>query len=223
MTMRQRPLQMKSILLLAACAAALTGCAGIETTVRARSAPDFGAGERTYAFADNPAAAAGGDDAAYTPAVARRLAQLGYVAAPAATARYRVALSHDTRPASVSVAYTRCAGGPPCGTAEPPRAPGFPWPGLKTYVHSLTLRFFDRADGREAYEVSVAKRDRERNGQGVVDDLVAAALARAPFESGRHTAQGDGASGNDPTAWKVRLRENGPDAPPSVTRIVPLP
>lgn len=221
--MMQRPLKMKSILLLAACAAALSGCIGIETAVRARTAPDFGAGERTYAFAGNQPDASEGDDGAYAPAVARRLTELGYVAAPAATARYRVALSHDTRPGSVSVAYTQCAGGPPCGTAQPLRAPGFPWPGLKTYVHSLTLRFFDRADGREIYEVSVVKRDRVRSAQGVVDDLVAAALARAPFESGTHPAQGDGASRNDSTAWKVRLRENGPDAPPSVIGIVALP
>ncbi len=215
--------RMKSILLLTACMAALTGCAGIEMAVRADATPDFGAAERTYAFAGTQSDAAEGDDAAYAPAVARRLAALGYVAAPAQTARYRVALSHDTRSPSISVAYTDCAGGTPCDTARPPPAPGFPWLGAKTYVHSLTLRFFDRVDGREVYTVSVAKRDRERSAQRAADDLVAAALARAPFESGTQSERGDGDRRNGRTDWKVTLRENGPNGPPSVTGIAPVP
>jgi len=210
---------MKSILLLAACAAALTGCAGVEMAVRARATPDFAATERTYAFAGNQSDAAEGEDADYASAVARRLSELGYVAAPAQTARYRVALSHDTHPASVSVVYASCAGGAPCGTVPPPRAPGFPWPGAKTYVHSLTLRFFDRADGREVYAVSVVKRDRERKAPRTIADLVAAALARAPFASGPQSERGDGDSRNGRTDWKVTLRENGPRAPPSVIDI----
>jgi hypothetical protein len=213
---------MRSILLLAACCAALSACAGTETAVRVNAAPGFGAGERTYALATDRDGAVSVDDDRYASAVARRLAGLGYVAAPMQTARYRIALSHDSHPAGVAIADARCVEGKTCGAPAPLRAPGFPWPGIKTYAHSLTLRFFDRADGREVYEVSVTQRDRQPGSLQAVDFLVAGALARMPFARG---AQPDGSPGGDleRTEWKVTWGQTGSGAEPRVAGIALLP
>jgi hypothetical protein len=202
---------MKTILLLAACAAALTGCAGIQTAVRANAAHEFGTGARTYALASDAAGASGSENAPYVSAVERRLGELGFAPAPAATARYRVALSHETRPAFVGIAYPGC-GQVACEAAVLP--PGLEWPGAKYYLHSLTVRFFDCADGREAYKVSATKRDRDADGSSHIDELVASAFARLPFASaGERLDQRD---------WKVTLRRSESDAAPRVAAIVPL-
>jgi hypothetical protein len=213
---------MKSMLLLAACCAALSGCAGIETAVRAHAAPGFGTGEHTYAFAIDTRDPASRDDDRYASAVARRLAELGYVAAPVQAARYRVALSHDTHLAGVSIVDARCIDGTPCGAPAPLRAPGFPWPGA-TYAHSLTLRFFDRIDGHEVYRVSVTKRDREPGSLAAVDFLVAGAFARMPFASAAKNEGGGGDDLGERPEWKVTLRESGAEAEPYVTGITLLP
>ncbi len=216
---------MKTILLLAACAAALMGCAGNETAVRASAMRDFGTGQRTYAFASDAALATdveqgGTVDTAetngYGAAIARRLAGLGFSAAPVDAARYRIAISHDTRPASVGVDYPHCADGAPCGAAT--LAPGLQWPGRKAYIHSLTVRFFDRTDGREVYKVSVTKRDRAPDARGDIDDLATSALARLPFAQ----AETDTTDRVRKTDWKVTLSKSGADAAARVTRIAPL-
>lgn len=214
---------MRQILLLAACVAVLTGCAGTETAVRVRAAPGLSSGEHTYAFADSPPGVADPDKMRWEAAVARRLAQFGFSAAPARSAQYRVALSHDTRLASATLAYAPCAGASPCGPPPPLRAPGFPWPGMKTYAHSLTLRFFDRADGREIYAVSATKRDRESSASAAVDALVASALARVPFQRETPNEAGSDAEGGGPTEWKVTLREGERDTEPRVTGVAPMP
>lgn len=213
---------MKSIWLLAACVAALSGCGGIETAVRARAQPGFGTGAPTYAFAAPVGGLADGGALGYEAAVGKRLAQLGYRAAPEQTARYRIALSYDTRPADVAVVYGECAGGGACGT-PPPRASGFPWPGAKRYIHSLTLRFFDRAEGRELYEVSVAKSDREPGSRGAIEFLAAGALARVPFADAAKHEGGDGDRRAMQSDWKVTLRAGDTDTVPHVTEIAPLP
>lgn len=213
---------MRPILLLAACAAVLTGCAGTETAVRVRAAPGFNPGEHTYAFAESLQGVVDPDAARWEAAVAGRLAQVGFVAAPAPSAHYRVALSHDTHPASVAVLDAHCAETSPCGAPPPLRAPGFPWPGMKTYAHSLTLRFFDRDDGREVYAVSATKRDREPRAAVAIDALVASALARVPFQS-ETLREASGANENRATEWKVTLREGDRNAEPRVSGVSPMP
>lgn len=207
---------MKTILLLAACAAALSGCAGTQIAVRAHSEQGAGAGARTYAFAQESGAASGGGRDDFEAAVGHRLAELGFAPAPASAARYRIALSHETRPASVGIAYADCADGTPCGTPNAPQ--GFEWPGATRYVHSLTLRFFDSADGRETYSVSAAKRDRDSGVGRDIDDLVAGALARFPF------TDIDAGTGelNAKTDWQVTLSKPQGDRAPQVAGIAPL-
>jgi hypothetical protein len=76
------------------------------------------------------------------------------------------------------------------------------------------VRFFDCADGREAYKVSATKRDRDADGSSHIDELVASAFARLPFASaGERLDQRD---------WKVTLRRSESDAVPRVAAIVPL-
>lgn len=207
---------MRTILLLAACTAALTACAGNEAAVRASAARAFDEGARTYAFAADSATAPDAETEAYASAIERRLAELGFAATPAQTAHYRIALSHETRPASVGIDYARCAEAMPCGAPVLP--PGFEWPGRKAYVHSLTLRFFDPADGRETYKVSATKRDRAPNARGDVDGLVASALARLPF-AGTEAANG-GSEGK--TDWKVTLSQPDAGGAVRIERIAPL-
>jgi hypothetical protein len=207
---------MKTILLIAACAATLTGCAGNETAVRASAPRDFATGPRSYALASDAATAADAETKRYASAIARRLTELGFAAAPADVAHYRLALSHETRPASVGVRYPRCADGAACGAAVLP--PGLQWPGQKAYFHSLTLRFFDRTDGREAYKVSVTKRDRAPDARDDIDDLVTSALARVPFAQAG-TGTGDRDSKTD---WKVTLGKPEADGGVPVTRVAPL-
>jgi hypothetical protein len=207
---------MKTILLLAACAAALSGCAGTQIAVRAHSDRSASGGARTYAFANDLGPASGDGRADFASAVGHRLAELGFTSAPASAARYRIALSHETRPASVGIAYADCADGAPCGT--PNVAPGFEWPGATPYIHSLTLRFFDSTDGRETYRVSAAKRDRDPGVKRDIDDLVAGALARFPFGD-RDAGTGDLAAATD---WKVTLNKPQADSAPQVTGIAPL-
>lgn len=215
---------MRPILLLATCMAVLTGCAGTETAVRVRSVPGFGPGERTYALADPlPDATDRKDDERFASAIARRLAVLGYVAAPMDTARYRVALSYDTHPAAVTVVDARCAGDEPCGAPAPLRAPGFVWPGAKTYVHSLTLRFFDRADGREVYAVSASERDREPHADHAIGYLVVGALARVPFVE---RAPNDGKAtigAKRRYGWKVKFGKDETRGEPRVRDVAVLP
>ncbi|WP_206956501.1 DUF4136 domain-containing protein [Trinickia acidisoli] len=221
---------MKTILLFAACAAALMGCAQTETAVRVNCTRAFGTGMHTYAFAGDPASPSDAEDERYASAIAHRLAELGYTAAPAKAARYRIALSYATRPASVGVAYPSCAGGPPCGETALPA--GFVWPGAQTYIHSLTLRFFDRADGSEPYSISVTKRDREPDSTHDIDYLVTGALARLPFATATRSDDGDrGKLATSATSadcdghadWKVTFLKGGTDATPRVARMTSLP
>jgi hypothetical protein len=212
-------LRMKTILLLAACAAVLAGCAGTETVVRANSTHDFGTGVRTYALATGAATVTDEESSRYASAIERRLAGYGFSPEPATAARYRLMLSHETRLASVDVGYPRCADDLPCGAPVLPS--GFEWPGSRHYVHSLTLRFFDLADGREAYKVSATKRDRHADARRDIDELVASALARLPFAGADHRNDG-----RDVSDWKVTLRQagahNATATGPRVTEIAPL-
>ena len=183
---------------LAVIAVLLGGCAGTPSDVRTWAAPTFAVSAsdvRTYVLAasplgsdsDKPAA-----DAAVAGSVGRALAAYGFAAAPETVARYRLALSADSRPERVSVADGACAREGRCEAAPP--AP-LHWPGRKYYRHSLTLRFFDRASGQEVYKTSAALVDSQPALEPAVPGLVASALARLPFPAA------------DAARWRVTLRE----------------
>ncbi len=185
-------------LALAAIASLLGGCAGTRSDVRTWAAPTFtvsASDVRTYVLAASPF---GGDsempdaDAPVAASVERALAAYGFAAAPQAAARYRLVLSADSRPERVCVADGTCAREERCDEAAP--AP-LHWPGRRYYRHSLTLRFFERGSGQEAYKASAALVDSQPALGPAVPGLVASALARLPFPA------------TDSARWRVTLRE----------------
>lgn len=179
-------------------AAMLAGCVGIgtEVTVTKGAPADIGEGARTYVLANDPIDAARRDATRYRALVSTALARGGFSAADGAHARYRVSLAYDTRLQSISVAGgTTCGASGDCG-GNGPRAV-FSWPWQKTYLHSLTVRFFDRESGREVYKVSAERRDHRVDENEAFPYLVDSALAQLPYASeGR---------------WDVRLRPAGDD------------
>ncbi len=172
--------------------AILAGCAGIESDVRA-SLPDasaLDAGPRTYAFAHSAVAPAGEDVTRYELAIADALAKHDFDAVPDARARLRVSVAYDTHAEPVSVLDETCKAQDECRAWQPSLL--LRWLGRERFVHSLTLRFFDRATGREIYKVSASSRDREAESRASVAYLVQSAFAHMPY---------DGSS-----RWHVRLR-----------------
>lgn len=188
-------------------AAMLAGCAGIESDVRV-SLPDahaFDAGPRTYVFANPPVPAVNADAVRYESAVADVLAKDGFDAVPDERARLRVSLAYDTHAEPVSILGEACAGNGECAPSG--QRSSFRGLGRERFVHSLTLRFFDRASGREIYRVSASSRDREAESAHAIPYLVESAFARMPY--------GDGAG------WRVRFRRGEPGNKPSIISITP--
>ena len=172
--------------------ALLAGCAGIESEVRA-SLPDASALDGqpcTYAFAQSAVAPAGVDAALYESAIADALAKHDFDAVPDARARLRISFAYDTHPEPVSVVDGDCTAPGACAAKGP--AFSFRWPGRERFVHSLTVRFFDRSTGREVYKVSASSRDREAESRSAVAKLVESAFAQMPYR--------------DSARWYVRLR-----------------
>lgn len=189
-------------------AAMLTGCAGIESDVRA-SLPDpsaLDAGPRTYVFAGSPVTAANAETERYESALADALAKHGFHAAPDARARLRVSLAYDTHGQRVSIVDEACAAQHDC---EPPRPlPPFSWWGRERFVHSLTVRFFDRATGRELYKVSASSLDRDAESLSAIQYLVESVFAHVPYSGG--------------SRWHVRLRRGESGNMPSIVSITPV-
>ena len=187
--------------------AMLAGCAGIESDVRA-SLPDasaFDAGPRTYAFAHSPVAPAGEDAARYESAIADALAKHDFDAVPDARARLRVSVAYDTHAEPVSVLDEACKAQDECQASQPSLS--FRWLGRKRFVHSLTLRFFDRATGLEIYKVSASSRDGEAQSPATAACLVQSAFAQMPY----------GGS----SRWHVRLRRAQDGNALSVVSVTP--
>lgn len=189
-------------------AAMLVGCAGIESDVKVSLAEPsaLDAQPRTYVFARSPLETPGADTARYESAVADALAKHGFDAAPDVRARLRVSVAYDTHAQPVSIVDEGCAQQNDCVPQRPTLS--FRWLGRESYVHSLTLRFFDRATGREVYKVSVSSRDREAKSLSAVPELVESAFARMPYRGG--------------SRWHVRLRRGAKENVPSIVSIAPV-
>ncbi|MDI7066128.1 hypothetical protein QMO17_33330, partial [Klebsiella pneumoniae] len=89
-------------------------------------------------------------------------------------AHYLLSIAYATRPAAVGVGTKDCA---PGMCERSPEAP-FSLFGGRAYQHTLTLRFFERASGREVYKVSAASSDRDADPLHAMPLLVKSALAR---------------------------------------------
>lgn len=197
-------------------AAALTGCA-VKSDVRASlwSAADLTAQPRTYVLSHAPYPAADGVRAQYESVVAESLNRHGFVVAGADEARYRLSVSYETHEQSIAAGGSVCSAGGDCGDAgkrsndDGEDHEGGPtllsWPWQHTFVHSLTLRFFDRASGRELYKVSATNRDHEASPLVSLHYLVESALARLPYPTdGLWRVKLGGEAGTPPTISKIR-------------------
>jgi hypothetical protein len=198
----------KAILFCAALAAAsLTGCTGLSADVHTAATSNAAAalqGERTYAITRMPSQEAGADHPRFESLLADELAKQGFVETADRSARYLLSIAYDTRPATIGVSEKGCAP----GACE--RAPDAPFSlfGGPVYRHALTLRFFERASGREVYKVSASSSDRDADPLHAMPALVKSALARFPFDA--------------PHDWRVKLRADETSGVPTVMSVKPL-
>lgn len=194
-------------------AAALGGCAvrsDVAASLSSSASADFGAGSRTYAFSRAAYPAVDEATREYESAIAESLRRHGFLAASEAEARYRVSLSYETHEQSIAVGSGGCSTGSDCGgpTMEGGEGPILvTWPWQRAFVHSLTLRFFDRTNGSERYKVSATYRDHEPSAREALPYLVESALARLPYPAdGRWRVKlpGSGVTARSPTISKIR-------------------
>jgi hypothetical protein len=170
---------------------------------------------RTFSLA--PASSQGGDPGRgrYEAQVRDALTGYGFVeAAPDAAPHphYRVSIAHDTHLATVNLAEADCGNTDPNlvdnGTAGCTPVEAKPVVGRGTYVHSLTLRFFDWADGSETYKVTAAARDDDKDAANAAPYLVKSAFAKLPYA--------------EHPDWRVKLREAKTPGAPELISVTPL-
>ncbi|TKC86701.1 DUF4136 domain-containing protein [Trinickia terrae] len=202
---------MKRLLICAALGAAvLPGCADVGTEVRASNLPAAFGGERSYELVRAPSQSDSPLQRQYEALVRDELALHGF--ASDGGARYLVSLAFDTRSAAVRVASGDCAhaaGGADaaCGGPET-AAPAWMWPGEHPFVHTLTLRFFERSSGREVYRVFAASRGHDADPARASAYLVKSVFAQFPFA--------------DHEAWRVKLHPAEQGAAPGIVSVKPL-
>jgi hypothetical protein len=175
---------------------ALAGCVGIRTDVLTSQTQKGLQLDYSYTIARSPVQAMSPDAARYEALVRNELARYGLVAAQEERAGYVLSIAYDTRPENIAVDPDACKI-QSCSTANGSRffAPHYRW------HHSLTLRFFDPANGDEVYKVCATSSDTSANPRDAAPYLVTSAFAQLPFAQYRH--------------WSVKLRQSvaGDDAP----------
>jgi hypothetical protein len=195
----------------------------VQTDVRVWGAPGLLEGGRTYDLARTSSQATDPIHERYEIRARDELAGYGFVeASPDALPhpRYRVSIAYDTHPVSVSIEERDCGSAETSaetsvtdnGTDVAGCAPleARPAVGHGRYVHSLTLRFFDWATGKEIYKVTSTERNGDEDAAGTTPYLVKSALAKLPY-----------AGHSD---WRVKLREAaaGAGGAPEVVSVGPI-
>lgn len=195
----------KAILICAALAAAsLTGCAGLSADVHTANPAASLTGERSYTITRTESQDASADHPSFEALLRDELAKQGFVDTRDQAAHYLLSIAYETRPAAIGVATKDCAPDQ-CGRET---APPFSLFGGRVYLHTLTLRFFERASGREVYKVSATSSDRDADSLHAMPALVKSALAKFPFDA--------------PPDWRVKLRADAASGVPDVTSVKPL-
>jgi hypothetical protein len=185
-------------------AAILAGCTGMHADVHTATPAAALAGERTYTFARLPTQDAGADHAQFESALRDELAKQGFADAAERPAHYVLSVGYETRPAQIGVGVSDCASGD-CGPQTDAPVSLF---GARVYRHTLTLRFFERASGREVYKVSAASTDHDADPLRAMPALIRSALVQFPFDA--------------PADWRVKLRSNEKRGVPDVVSVTPL-
>jgi len=182
----------------------LAGCTGLHADVHTATPASALPGERTYTFARMPTQGEGSGHAQFETAVRDELAKQGFAETAGRPAHYILSVGYETRPAEIGVGRSDCATGD-CGR---PGGASFALFGARPYRHTLTLRFFERENGREVYKVSAASTDRDADPLRAAPALVKSALAQVPFGA--------------PADWRVKLRMNEARGVPEVVSVKPL-
>lgn len=189
----------------------------MQTDARVSGAPGPLEPGRTYSLARTSLQATDPAHQRYEERVRDELAGYGFVAASPDSAplpHYRLSIAYDTHPVSVGIKEGGCGGSGTNVANKGTDAVGCvplevrPTVGHGPYLHSLTLRFFDWANGREVYKVSTTERDGDEDATGATPYLVKSALAKFPY------------AGHPD--WRVKLREVGADGAPEVVSVEPL-
>jgi len=197
--------------------ASLSGCAYVQTDVRASGAAGQPEPGRTYALARTAPQAVDPDHDRYEARVRDALAGYGFVEASpdaATPAHYRVSIAYDTHPVGVSIGEADCpnAGAGAAGNAGVPDGcvplEIHTVEGRGQYVHSFTARFFDWAAGREIYKVTAVERDDDKDAASAAPYLVKSAFAKLPYV--------------EHPDWRVKLHEGQAQAGPEVISVVPF-
>jgi hypothetical protein len=197
-------MSIRAALLAAFLSAALTGCAGVSTDVRVSNPDGDWQGARTYTLARTPLQDGSADHTEYEALIRAELNKYGFADTPAQAAQYLLSIAYDTRPAAIGVDAGDCTGGNCSSTAQA----SFSWFGGHPYRHTLTLRFFDQANGRERYKVSASSEDHDADPLQAIPYLVKSALAKFPFDG--HPD------------WRVKLRADQAGGAPQVISVKPL-
>ncbi|CAB3753539.1 hypothetical protein LMG29739_01758 [Paraburkholderia solisilvae] len=115
-------------------------------------------------------------------ALRRELDARGFTDGQSGHARYIVSMSYDTRPASILLrsGETGETGGIGA-TATSTAGTQSGWCAATRYRHSLTLRFFDRDSGMEAYSVTALAWDCHADTVSAWPYLVESALGKLPY------------------------------------------
>lgn len=205
MNAMKRMNRMKALLVCAALAAvSLAGCTGLHADVHTATPASALPGERTYSFASMPTQGEGSAHAQFETAVRDELAKQGFAETAGRSAHYLLSVGYETRPAEIGVGRSDCTADD-CG--RPHGAPIALF-GARLYRHTLTLRFFERENGREVYKVSAASTDRDADPLRAAPALATSALAQFPFGA--------------PADWRVKLRMNEARGVPDVVSVKPL-
>jgi hypothetical protein len=190
-------------LIAASLAAGLTGCAGVNTDVRASPSAAPLQGERSYVLARSPLQDDTPDHREYEALIRTELGKYGFADATELHAHYMLSIAYDTRLAGVGVGTAGC---PEADCSSPGQA-SFSLFG-HSYKHSLTLRFFEQTNGHEVYKVSASSVDHDADPQHAIPYLVKSALAQFPFA--------------DHPDWRVKLRANAEGGTPQVVSVKPV-
>jgi hypothetical protein len=193
---------------LSACclAAGLSGCAGVSADVQASPTAAQFQGERSYVVARSPLQDGRSDYPEYDTLVRRELGKYGFADAAGQRAHYLLSIAYDTRPAAIGVATETCTEqGQGCSS---PGGQSFSLFGRRSYKHSLTLRFFEQANGREVYKVSASSQDHDADPLHAIPYLVKSTLAQLPF-----TGHAD---------WRVKLSPGNTGGVPQVVSVKPV-
>ncbi|MEC5406422.1 DUF4136 domain-containing protein [Paraburkholderia sp. MPAMCS5] len=192
--------------------ASLAGCTGMHADVHTATPAAALPGERTYTIARMPTQDASAGRVPFDTALHDELASKGFTQTADQPAHYRLSVAYATRLASVGVRVGAGVGvdADECAVAacRDQRGASLPLFGGRAYRHSLTLRFFERASGREVYTVSAASSDRDADPLRAMPALVKSALAHFPFDA--------------PADWRVKLRMDEARGVPDVISVTPL-